>query len=325
MAANIANAGSGGFKAFAAEYFRSIGLFSNQLLIIPPCSLEVAKRKIQNHAFTETQGVTLRYSFQEELGLPRFFSIGKLDLTEKLELSHNPKWTTILHPYIDVRRSFELNITKKDWVLEHVPGMWESDNTLPPDQIVRTGDQNPEAILYKKERVAKIAGTERWSVLESKPTNAALASAWATKISPIVERLRKDFHNNLPLNFHFVEDKEGIWHFLNIRKGFEISHQKPFIRNHKVCEISSLDDLINWDRKSILLLKLTTSRGAEKQLLESIEWIGKFTRVVFVEFGLLSHPAILLREEGIRVLPARLLTQSTGENNYELNELHIYR
>jgi hypothetical protein len=67
--------------------------------------------------------------------------------------------------------------------------------------------------------------------------------------------------------------------------------------------IKSYDDIKKWDKKSDLLLTLTVYRKDKDKFLKLIDEIKKYKSEVYVEYGLLSHPAILLREVGLATKP----------------------
>ena len=99
---------------------------------------------------------------------------------------------------------------------------------------------------------------------------------------------------------HFVEDEKGIYYFLNYRKVPEIS--ECVMSEKELTVINSLDDFSKWKGEDILL-KIDLKRGQEILLKQVVPLLRESGTKVYVEFGLLSHPAILLREFGIEVLP----------------------
>lgn len=310
-----------GRKAAAMAYFRRVGLFDDRLLVIPPCSIDQALAGIRKVRVPH-QGMTVRFSRGETLGLPRIFVRSGGELVDTLRRVHRPDWTTIVHPYIDVRRSFEANIEGMPWMLEHVPGMWESDNTLVPDLLQTTQDSRLEAYLYAFERSARVASTSgTWAILEALPTRKTQAQAWAEKFIPILAILRRDFQSQLPINVHFVEDNSQKWHFLNVRAGFRATDSDTGLHVSEPYPVASIDDLNHWDGVRPLLFRATTERGNESSLHELLRILRRRTSTVYVEFGLLSHPAIVMREFGFTVLSANRLATPIGRKKFEHHQL----
>ena len=310
-----------GRKAAAMAYFQRVGLFDDRLLVIPPCDIGQALARIRKIE-VPLQGMTLRFSQGEALGLPRMFVRSQEELVDTLRRIHKEDWTTIVHPYLDVRRSFEANVENAHWILEHVPGMWESDNALLPDMLQKTQDSGLEANLYAFERSARVASTSgTWAILESPPTRKAQAQAWAEKFQSVLVTLRRDFQTQLPINVHFVEDNTQKWHFLNVRAGFHAKASDNSVRSAELHPIASLSDLDGWDGARPLLFRATTERGNESSLHELLGALRRRTSTVYVDFGLLSHPAIVMREFGLTVLSANRLATPSGRQRFEHHEL----
>ncbi len=125
--------------------------------------------------------------------------------------------------------------------------------------------------------------------------------------------LRPKFINNLPLNFHFVETEEHQYNFLNIRRIARLS--RKYVRGGSFFHVRKIEDLVGWDGKTPILLKITTQRGKEGDLIELATALPKGNAEVFVTFGYLSHPAILFREFGVTIVPAYF--------NREVKEIQI--
>jgi hypothetical protein len=68
-----------------------------------------------------------------------------------------------------------------------------------------------------------------------------------------------------------------------------------------------LDD---WDGLTPILLKLDLNRGEEHSIVSIAEFLSKQGAVIFTQFGVLSHPAMILREYGLQVFP--LLAGDSG-------------
>ncbi len=125
-----------GLKANAMKKFRELGLFEKELLIIDPGKSVAEIEAILQTADFLSGAITIRYSYQKELGLPRYFANNKQEAFRFICDTYQSLWTIILHESISVRDSYELYLDKQRTVLEHVPGMWESDNKSAVDTWV---------------------------------------------------------------------------------------------------------------------------------------------------------------------------------------------
>jgi hypothetical protein len=68
-----------------------------------------------------------------------------------------------------------------------------------------------------------------------------------------------------------------------------------------------VSDLQLWDRHSPILLRFTTQRGTENRVVEIAEKLLHHRDMpILIDFGLLSHPALILRELGFTVVPTYL-------------------
>lgn len=310
-----------GQKAAAMAYFSRVGLFDKQLFIAAPSSKNQLIDQIRQLTIGP-KGATLRFSRGEELGLPRLFVRTREALVDSIYKLHNPTWTTIVHQYIDVRRSFELNLESSRWVLEHVPGMWESDNSLYPDIARFHNDGEFDVNLFCSERSAKIASTMgTWSISESAPLSPSHMHRWLRRLKPIAATLAVDLVERLPVNVHFVEDEIEGWHFINIRPGFRDEARDTSESPKDFHIVQSIDDVNRWNGAMPILLRVTVSRGSESALSNLALAIKKRTSTIYVDFGLLSHPAIVMREFGLRVLSTSNTTQSFERKRFEHHRL----
>ena len=293
-----------GLKGAAMKYFRESGLFAS-----PMCILTEAceKSEIANaiaDALPLGENYTARFSHSSDLGLPRSFLRNRSEIAEWICATRKKGWAAIAHTHIDVRHSFELLLTQAVSLLEHIPGMWESDNTLDPD-VLLFDDQQVCAWKCTHQRSARFAHPGAWSEAMIQPSELHDFHSWADRLLPIIGRLRRDFQAILPLNFHFVEDSEGRWYFLNIRRGFELDI--PAVTQRQPHIVSEASDLEQWDGQSPILIRFPTPRGAERQILAIAERLPKRNRYpILVDFGLLSHPAMILRELGFQLVPSYL-------------------
>jgi diadenosine tetraphosphate (Ap4A) HIT family hydrolase len=291
-----------GRKAAAMKFFRDQGLFTGPMTIIFPNQ----ELKYPNPAFDDLdpQGFfTIRFSYKTELGLPRLFVREKSDIVPAISIVRRPEWSIIVHQFIDVRNSFELLLSHDETLVEHVPGIWESENRLPPDVLQIDGCRT-KGWLWTQSRNATVAHVTGSTSVIVEPMLPTEAEHLASRLRPIIDRLFSAFRRHLPINIHFVEDSAGRWFFLNIRHGFSVG--KPKFVSLPVHIVERPEHLLTWNGKSSLLLRLSTARGKEKDLLPLIKLLPPGKEDIFIDGGILSHPAMVLQEKGITVIPAYL-------------------
>ena len=110
------------------------------------------------------------------------------------------------------------------------------------------------------------------------------------------------------LNFHFVETKIGKIAFLNIRRlniKRDLFKDSRYVRDGSFFYVRNEEDIEGWDGKTPILLRATSERGEEKKFINLAYHLPKNVDV-YVCFGWLSHPAMVLREYGVHIIPAYL-------------------
>lgn len=288
-----------GLKAEAMKSFHAMGLFPKELLISEPGErLEVLEQKIRE--MDELDGpVTVRYSCDRALGLPRCFAVDREEALKFIKDTYRKEWSVILYQSISVKNSYELCLDCDKSILEHVPGMWESDSQIAADLWIY---ENNQVTTYAVNNVrnAKYESSSGITYTAVKPYTEVELRQIAFSILPYIQTLRRRWTINRGTNFHFVQDKNGNFFFLNHR---ELS-SCPEWNSMRVplTTIHSTEDFASWKGGDVLL-KINLKRGEEGLLAEYVPFLKAHACKVYVQFGILSHPAILLREMGICVYP----------------------
>ncbi|HLO97828.1 MAG TPA: hypothetical protein VK171_04460, partial [Fimbriimonas sp.] len=131
-----------------------------------------------------------------------------------------------------------------------------------------------------------------------KPVADRVLARWQSRLRRIGNLIREEFEDHLPLNLHSVEDKFGNWQFLNLRRtaSLPMFGQIP----HNLWIVRSRTDVVNWNGTDPVLVQAAVNRGREYELVELAKDLPS---TVYIDFGWLSHPAMVLREAGINVIP----------------------
>lgn len=303
-----------GKKGAAARYFESLNLLNSGTIILQSDLHESEIRSLVHQKTTDNVPYTVRYSMGDSIGLPRIFSASQDEILQHINANIRDYDCALVHPFIGVEHSFELLIDREGWLLEHVPGNWETESTLPPDVLIFTKGAQQEKpphvriFRYSRDRNAKYptsTGEEIYNKVS--PLLADTLCGWAQKCEWTVNRIRQTGIPFCPCIVHFVEGSNGEWHFLNIRKGVTVSHSALEIKSRHVVNCDS--DIDSWNGKDSLIVNATASRGNEDNLISLARRLPKDIPV-FTDLGILSHPAIVLREFGVKLIPSYLLKSS---------------
>lgn len=286
-----------GMKANAMKKFYSLGLFQKKLLVAEAgTTINEIMRLLQETGMKRQ--ITVRYSCGCELGLPRGFVLGEEGVYSFLKQTWNPDWTVILHESIAVKDSYELYMDEEKIILEHIPGMWESDNQTTPD-VWLYQDNKVTVFAAGSVRVARYEDLISEEYLYIEPCSEEELKKTAQMVFEYIKILKKNWAVTNGINFHFVRDQEDKCYFLNYR---EMMKFPDWESAENLTVIHSKEDLFRWKGGNILL-KIDLKRGEEVLLKEYVPFLKKTRTKVYVQFGVLSHPAILLREMGIDVYP----------------------
>lgn len=290
-----------GLKGAAMMLFVKQRLFTQPTVFLPPRGDFAAFSKRVELTEFGNSGVTARFSFRDEIGLPRFFAQDRSSILSLIEQSWEPSWLGIVHSYMDVVRSFELYLADDHWVLEHVPGVWESDSTVSPDVLIARGQHVQGLLMGEPRRVKLLSPRGRTDIVSPPEARSALVD-WQNRLRPLLPELRAHLATSLPLNIHFVADGNDAWQFLNIRRTKPIG--QDFSQRGHFHVVSDADDLESWDGNKQLLIAVAVQRGEEASIVRIVSALPADVRKVYVAFGVMSHPAIVLREQGIETIPA---------------------
>ena len=301
-----------GLKGAAMEYFKANNLFNEPLLLIDNENTLTKIKKLLNENKFCNESITLRFSKGDEIGLKRFFTHDKtsafIAIAKYFTEFQNLQQLLIIHPFLDGFHSYELLIDNDYFVVEHIPGLWEANNTLEPDVIHHDTKQNITEILKVKERRQMIISTPFSTDREFvEPLEFDFLIKRLEKFKTFYKQLKNDFVKHLPLNFHFIENKNEEIAFLNIRRlsiKRNLFKDKRYVRDGSFFYVSNEKDLQGWDGTPILL-RVSTERGKEKDLIRLASKLPKDVDI-YINFGWLSHPAMILREFGIHIIPAYL-------------------
>lgn len=287
-----------GLKYQAMRFFRKQGLFPRKTLFITRESSAKEAAKIL-HSWDAPAPITIRFSKEGAIGLPRFFAPSREAASQYVLETKQPDWSVIAYSSLVVQKSYELYIDRDVFILEYIPGIWESDSVLAADTVILTQDRFC-IWLVKQPRIAKYEDEKGTYALQVPPTSLDQMKKELSARIPTLRRLREMFSRDFPLNFHFVSDGDQDY-YLNCRRTSRIFWEERY--GGPVQIIEDIADCSRWDGKSGILFRPKLHRGEEFLLFQFAPFLKSLSVPIFVEFGILSHPAIMLRELGISVIP----------------------
>jgi len=287
-----------GTKFAIQKLFYNLGMCGIETRLFEP---EASTEKIEE-AFREMpadRGFTIRFSYKDALNLPRGFFQTPQECLEFIKKERRD-YAIIVQEYTRLVNSFELYSDGNLSYLQALPGIWEVDAKEAPD-VVREKDGDLTIWRFRQPRQAKLINDERkFQTKEKDPFTLEQLQEFYRKLELYkdkLEAIRKIFN---PLFCHFYEDDKGRFCFINLRdvEEFTINEDSP----SNFCVIKNSSDVEKWDGGTPILFDVQTERGDDAPLIATIESLrSKEIDSVFVNYGILSHPAILLREAGIQV------------------------
>lgn len=289
-------------KFAAMSFFSENNLFDKPLFTLERGWTVEAALACTKRLFNKCDQITLRVAQGVEIGLPRVFCSNVEEAHSFLREHNQSSYDLIMHGYIDVERSLEILVDHDGFVVEHIPGMWESPNAHQPDVLMAR-----DGVITQY----RINGM-RVPVIEGKaPSNSDLSKPLATTdfeclvnfASKVWASFDANYRSDFPLNIHAVCDN-GFDEFqcLNIRPGFK--HEEYLLPVDNVRVVKGLADLEGWAPDQIVRLSLSLSRGDEGSLIPLGQKLLKAKHPVIIDFGILSHPAMILRRIGCKLVPS---------------------
>lgn len=306
-----------GLKGAAEQYFERNGLgAANTDIVLPTTSLEDVEQILKVRALG-SHGTVLRFSHRAQVGLPkRFVPVGESVFAAfKAARGDHDDWVGIVSDYIFIESSFEAYVTTSTLLVEHVPGNWEPDNTLAPD-LFKFTEQGTEIYKYMDYRLAKIEAPNAGSLPHAitrriAPLQDDKALQWAEQFMTHFQQIRHDFQRDLPINVHFIVDRADRFYYMNIRPTSKLEvlnlgriEVGAAYKPNRYFTVSDPRDVASWDGVSRILVDCVADRGHESRIAGvAVALRNAGVQTVFCTFGLLSHPAIVLREFQLRVEP----------------------
>ncbi|TRZ54654.1 hypothetical protein D4Q76_01975 [archaeon] len=288
-----------GYKAASLRLLYDLGLFPDGVLIIDK-DVIIDKKLFYQAGFKDNDKLAVRFSSPTLKILPRSITLNSIDeAIDYIQKVKQPQMHPIVAKLISVKYSGAVYLDDEKFILDLWPGLDEYEVMTGPSDRVFESDNKVRILRYKGKRKARFIdenGNIYWD--EAGPLDLKEIEHIYEKIKSQKEKLEVLRKNFDPLLCDFHIDMNGKIFFMGVFKTGRISmhESEPPGRFYR---ITSIIDAKNWDGKGSVLIDMRLPREKKNELLMAIEIISKKTNHVYVTFGLLSHPAILLREAGI--------------------------
>jgi hypothetical protein len=303
-----------GLKGVATRIFKEFGMFPKNMLLFEGRACKEKMTEELPKSSLSRKPLTVRFSFDKKLSLPTGFFKNWQEAASFVEQKCQPSWFCIVHEYIDLQHSFRLYVDKEKKIMEHIPGMWDSDNRSSPDIII---SQEDYVYLYRYRNTRSVKLMKDWKPtwLECSPVEFDEMRSWLSYVrryDKIIRLLAKHFR---PFACYFVTDVDDVPYFLNIYETGVVGI--PEEKSSELHVVASLTDLETWDGQKNILLRVTAERSRQDEIYLIAGKLANTTAIVYTDFGALSHPAILLREYGVKVVPFYLSHEKQVLNEVE--------
>lgn len=290
---------SSGTKFAVQKLFYDLDMCGVQTLLLSPGAPQSRIEKTLDQLDIESRGVTVRFSYGKALNLPRGFFRDR-DKCLNFIYEQNKDYSVIVQEYTKLENSFELYMDEESLYLQVMPGIWEVSTDEGPD-IIREEKGKLTIWRYSNPRMAKLANEDgNFYKEERNPFEFDTLLGFRVQLKEYQHRLELLKGVFTPLCCHFYVDDQNRFSFLNVRDfgNFPINDDSP----KHFHTINSSSDIDQWDGQKPVLFNARAERDNDTPLVATIKnLVTRGINKVYVNYGILSHPAILLREAGVHV------------------------
>ena len=299
-----------GFKAASLKYLQKTGLYTIPVLYLRSLpSLKVFSEQMNEAGFRVGKDlIAVRFSPHAVAHYqPRFWGAKTYRqvyayLQESSSLFR--KGTFLIVPSIKPIYMSTLYLqSRQSLYAEIVPGTWMTSAVSPSDRMHIT----PKGIRFEAyQEPRKVLSSWDAKKKQFRPSAALpLTKPQAQRLAKIFWKLsKKVFPLHLPhclLEIQIVPPLQ-----LEVR---EIKTDRIDLTERtvtgEVFELNHHTDFAAWDKKTPLLVNVPADKFSAEHFFTLLKKIPKYTKRVYIKYGMLTHPAILIREAGIETLPYR--------------------
>lgn len=287
------------YKAFGSIAFEKLGLSNLKVLVVSkPISESEATTALAKAGFNTNTWVIARLSNNNELNKSRVFFSNRCECGKYIEEKSKTD-KVIINELISLANTIELISYNGKIYAEICPGIWETDSFVQKDKI----------IIDEKTMIARVISKRPARYRNSKnaikklfvpPYTKEYLLKTASKIKELLPKLQVLEKEVNPLFCKVLEDSNGEWHFVNMRKP-ETNIQPPSLKE-EYAFVRQIEE-VNLIGDKPVVLDYYPVRENACGIHAIAKELAKHRTEIFFKGGILSHNAIILREYGFTVKP----------------------
>ncbi len=291
-----------GIKAYSLEILKDQGLFDEKLYIsADKLSKKELVHNLQKAGFQDGEKMFVRFSSPDtSIKLPKKGCNGFDTLYRFVNEQTKKDLVLIVHSFILGKYGGTITRVGDELVMEFIKGGWNADYSINVDTVTFKDGLSKWYVYQGHRTVPYVVNGQviqkRIGPLERK-TIQKIFSSVSPQIGKITKLLDNEFNS-----LEFLIDSNYCLKPIELQNIATVDHQLKINKcPDKVFELKTPHDLKRWDRTTDLLISIPADMDRADELLLVIKEIKNFVSHVYINYGILSHPAILLREEGIKV------------------------
>ncbi|OGM25923.1 hypothetical protein A3D00_00915 [Candidatus Woesebacteria bacterium RIFCSPHIGHO2_02_FULL_38_9] len=290
-----------GIKAYSLSLLKNLGLFEDNLYI---SSVLPSKDRffegLRKAGFNDRDEMSARFSHpSKSVHLPRKICSNFNDAYEFYQNNFKESYTILVHDLLHAKYAGTISLIDNELVMEFIEGDWNADYSINIDTAIFKNGVSTW-YLYKGKRTVPYVneGKIMYKEIESvdEKTAEKMFKNMANKI-PL-------FYKVLSLGFNSLElliDNNAKFKVLKLHNIKSSIKNLMALSDGSIFELKTPHDIKRWDKKQQLLISIPATVDRADALMKVITEIKKYTDSVYISYGILSHPAILLREFGFKV------------------------
>ena len=290
-----------GIKAYTLKYLKEKGIFEGKLYInsdLPP--QEKFSKELREIGFKNGGELSCRFSNPSRaVHFPRQTCKSFESAYKFFRQKYKKGDTIIVHDLLHAKYDGTITLLGDELILEFIEGDWNSGYSLNADTAIFSNGISTW-YLYQNRRITPFVNGSKIEFKEIHSISEETAKKIFKNIIPqlpfLNELLSGDFNSLATL----IDDDGRLQPMkLHTIKPDYIS--SILEKENRVFEVKESSDLRRWDKNTKLLISIPANVDRADKLMGVISEIKKYTDSVYISYGILSHPAILMREAGLKV------------------------
>jgi len=289
-----------GEKAKSLIELKEKGLFNKNLVVLSKLKpFDEFKKLLEDSGMKNGDDIAVRFSSpNKNINLPRSIVLNSFEKAYDFMMKNiNDDIFSIIQDFIFPEFSGTLIKKQSRIYLSVTNGAWEQESSQTCDNILI---ENNRMIIWFLPNEKECLFVDKERLIKKKiKNNENEIKELMLLINNKIENL--NFEEETLYEFAITPEKEFvIMEFKRADNFVEPLFSEDYV---DIIEINGLKDLDKWDKEKNLLISVPVSREDDLELFKVIEIIKPYKNEVFINYGLCSHPAIVLREAGINTIP----------------------